>query len=466
MQIIIANTSLHFHMLFLSNQYNMELIAFAIASVVAIISLIYILYLRTQNRRKQHVLEKQYREMQKFTYEFELLSILANETDNLVIVTDKNGNLTFANKSFREIFGLSDIETNSDVNIFDLKGFDSIRDLFRESVTTRNNAQTELYVITKFQRRLWLQISISHAVFDDNHRVMLIATNINNLKFAEEEISQQSEELMVQSEQLEAMNTELEYVNQVTTDSINYAQRIQYAILPRREDYIKHIIDSFIMFRPRNIVSGDFYWYGEAAGKAYFVEADCTGHGVPGALMATIGNTLLNEIVISENVSNPAIILKELDRKVKSVLRQEAGLPEQQDGMDMTIAQYDYEKQELSISIANQFAFLYHEGELKALEGSLFAIGGSELHTRKPDFNLYRFMINPGDIFYMFSDGYRDQFNRDETEKMMYQRFKDIILEVLKLDMDKQKAILSQRFDEWKGSTRQIDDVLVWGIKF
>jgi len=434
--------------------------------VISLTAIGYIAFLHKQNKEKQDHIEHKNREIKQLTHEFKLLSILANDTDNLVAVTNAEGHIDFANRVFREIFGISQKADISSKKIFDLPGFEKISEVFLESVRKKANTQTEFFISAGKGHRFWLQITISHAIFEAEHKVMVIATNINDLKFAEEEISQQSEELKVQSEQLEAMNTELEYVNQVTTDSINYAQRIQYAILPRPDDYLKHINDSFVMFRPRNIVSGDFYWYGEINGKAFFVEADCTGHGVPGALMATIGNTLLNEIVVSEKHSNPAIILKELDRKIKSVLRQEAGLPDQQDGMDMALAQFDYETRELSVSIANQFVFFRHKGALIELEGSLFAIGGSDLHTKKPDFDLYRFKVEPGDVLYLFSDGYRDQFKEEEKEKMMYHRFKNIMQELGEHDFLKQKALLEKRFDEWKGRSRQIDDVLVWGIQF
>ncbi len=433
---------------------------------VLLAALWFMAILYRQNKYRKNRIKTTNDELQQLKHEFKLLTVLANDTDNLVVVTNADGFIRYANPIFRKTFGLDKKEEITSVKIIDLPGFEKIAATFKASVKNYQNMQSEFFIANKKGRRFWLQVSISHALAKNEHKVLLIGTNINDLKYAEEEISQQSEDLKTQSEQLEVMNTELSYVNQVTTDSINYAQRIQYAILPRPADYLKHISESFVMFRPRDIVSGDFYWYGEREGKAFFVEADCTGHGVPGALMATIGNTLLNEIVLSEKHSNPAIILKELDRKIKSVLRQEAGLPEQQDGMDMALAQFDYETRELSLSIANQFVFLKHKGELIELEGSLFAIGGSELRTQKPDFNLYRFKIEPGDALYLFSDGYRDQFGEEEKEKMMYYRFKDIIEELSRYNFNKQKGLLEKHFDEWKGRNRQIDDILIWGIKF
>ncbi len=396
----------------------------------------------------------------------ELLSVLTLETDNLVAVTDHKGKIIYLNESFQYTLGYNPLSKGKPRSLFDFEGFDKIQDIFLDSTERKQNIQTEIFVTNDRGQRYWLQVSFSHAISGDEQKVVIIATNINDLKYAEEEISQQREELMVQSEQLEAMNTELENINQVTTDSINYAQRIQYAILPNEEDYLTHLQGSFVFFRPRDIVSGDFYWYGEVENKAFYVEADCTGHGVPGALMATIGNTLLNEVVISEKIVNPALVLKELDRKVKSVLRQESGVPSQQDGMDMTIIQYDYENKELSFSMANQFLYFYHNNELLEIEGSLFAIGGSDMKDIQPDFDLHRFKVNKNDMLYMFSDGYRDQFNEDESEKLMRHRFKSIIERGVDLEMHKQKNMLEENFDKWKSTTRQIDDILVWGLKF
>jgi hypothetical protein len=138
----------------------------------------------------------------------------------------------------------------------------------------------------------------------------------------------------------------------------------------------------------------------------------------------------------------------------------------QQDGMDMSIAQYDLETRQLSISLANQFAFLYHNNRIIEIPGSLNSIGGDMLGRIAPTFDLHRFSISDGDILYFFSDGYRDQYNEGETEKMMQPRFKEIITKVSTLSMDKHISLLEEYFNSWKGGTRQYDDVIVWGLMF
>jgi PAS domain S-box-containing protein len=406
------------------------------------------------------------KENNKIINEHKLMSLIADTTGSLVAITDKEGKIIYINKAFCDVLAVPAEKDLKGEQLFDFEGLNKIEDIFIDSTERLQNAKSEVFLTNRRGYRYWLQLSFSHSVLNDIHYVVIMATNINDLKYAEEEISQQREELMVQGEQLEAMNSELENINQLTTDSITYAQRIQWALLPGKDDYSKFLKDSFLFFRPRDIVSGDFYWYGEVDDKAFFVEADCTGHGVPGALMATIGNTLLNEIVISERIFNPAIILKELDRKIRIVLRQDNSISGQQDGMDMSIAQYDLETRQLSVSLANQFAFLLHSGELHEIPASLYSIGGDMLERSSPTFDLHRFTITDGDILYFFSDGFRDQYNEDETEKMMQPRFKNIIQQISKMEMPEQKDMLEEHFDAWRGGTRQIDDVIVWGLMF
>jgi len=427
-------------------------------------------FVNRANKKYLNKLLKRYRKLgkenSKLVNNYKLMSLVADTTDNLVAITNNKGSIIYINRAFREALAIPLNQSTDGIQLFDYEGLDKILDIFEDSVERIQNAKSEVFLTNRRGFRYWLQVSFSHSVLNDNHYVVVMATNINDLKYAEEEISQQREELMVQGEQLEAMNTELENINQLTTDSITYAQRIQSALLPRKDDYSQFLRDTFLFFRHRDIVSGDFYWYGEVDDKAFFVESDCTGHGVPGALMATIGNTLLNEIIISERIFNPAIILKELDRKIRIVLRQENSITGQQDGMDMSIALYDLETRELSVSLANQFAFLYTNNELIEIPASLHSIGGDMFGESAPIFDLHRFSIADGDLLYFFSDGYRDQYNEDETEKMMQPRFKSIISQICKLEMDKQRDFIEEQFDSWRGGTRQYDDVIVWGLKF
>lgn len=388
------------------------------------------------------------------------------ETDSLVVVVDRTGYVRFANLPFCNFLGFKTEKLLLGKYLFSLSGFESIIDIFDEVVDRHQNTRTEIFITNKFNNRSWVQLAFSHIETHHEHLVVIVGVNTNDLKFAEEEISQQREELMVQSEQLESINAELEHVNQVTTDSINYAERIQHAILPRESDYLRYLSDSFVLFRPRDIVSGDFYWYGEVYEKTVYVEADCTGHGVPGALMATIGNTLLNEIVLSKNILDPSQILKELDIKIKELLRHDPNNPDQTEGMDITVLVYDPENRLVSISLAAQYMFLYHNGEFLELEGSLFGVGGVDGRGIEQDFDLYRYVVSAGDTAYMFSDGYRDQYSEGEVEKLMPQRFKQYIEKIVDLPLEEQKELLLEWFDKWRGNTRQFDDVLIWGIQF
>lgn len=388
------------------------------------------------------------------------------ETDNLVAVTNDLGIICFVNRPFYQFLGYQNERPLLNKQLFNIDGFEQIRDLFADSVERKQNNRAEVFISNKYGNRYWLQLILSNIESQHDHLIVIVAININELKYAEEEISQQREELMVQSEQLESVNAELEHVNQVTTDSINYAERIQHAILPRSQDYLQYLQDSFVLFRPRDVVSGDFYWYGEVYGTTVYIEADCTGHGVPGALMATIGNTLLNEIVLSKNILNPSQILTELDLKIKQLLRHDSENPDQTEGMDLSVLVYDPENRLLSMSMAAQYMFLYHNGEFLELEGSLFGVGGDDDRGGDQEFDLYRYVVSSGDIAYMFSDGYRDQYSDGEGEKLMPQRFREMVEKVVDLPLDEQKPLLEAYFDKWRGNTRQIDDVLIWALQF
>ncbi|MBW8051585.1 MAG: tetratricopeptide repeat protein [Cytophagales bacterium] len=397
-----------------------------------------------------------------------------------------------------------------------------------------------------------------------------------------EEIRTQQEEILVQKERLEATNQTLVKKNKQITDSINYAKRIQEAILPP-DDIVKKLLpDSFIFFKPRDIVSGDFYWLTSlhvipGAGKGRSVNAneespeslpviprsardkrparndntvilaaiDCTGHGVPGAFMSMISNTLLNEIVNEKGVTNPADILDQLNQGIRQALHQTPSPPSHRAGSmstghrpPLTPSQLELEKRGIGETergktkrftdspihprlpapredlvggqaftdsgglrgasqagrgdyIANdgmdlslvaiqpgnaggvrslQFAgaqrplYLITNGQLKKIKGNIDTIGGTRKRFVK-SFTNHELKLKKGDTFYLFSDGYTDQFGGPDNERFMTARFQQLLLKINHLPMKKQHNILEKTFEEWKGSGKQTDDILVMGIR-
>ncbi|HXC03481.1 MAG TPA: SpoIIE family protein phosphatase, partial [Bacteroidia bacterium] len=271
------------------------------------------------------------------------------------------------------------------------------------------------------------------------------------------------EKVIERTVELKGANDQLSLAFKDIKDSINYARRIQQAILPLENDIRKEIPEHFIYFRPRDVVSGDFYWFSKKNDKLFIAACDCTGHGVPGAFMSIIGNSLLNEIAHETAVLEPAYILNTLRDKIILALKQHTGEQESKDGMDMALCCIDKKNGKLSFAGANNPLYIIHNNELKEFKGNKQPIGvyGDEL---KP-FTSNEIEVSPGDLVYLFSDGYPDQFGGAKGKKFLYTRFKELLLSIGNQDMTNQKAAIDRAFQSWKGDLEQVDDVLVIGIR-
>ncbi|MCK4991359.1 MAG: serine/threonine-protein phosphatase, partial [Bacteroidales bacterium] len=246
------------------------------------------------------------------------------------------------------------------------------------------------------------------------------------------------------------------------TDSIGYAQRIQAAILPHKTYLDKLIPEYFVLYKPRDIVSGDFYWIKEVESSIVIVVADCTGHGVPGAFMSMLGITLLNEQFVEGRSHKPAEIMGELRTKVKAMLVQEGTIRDQKDGMDMAIAIINKEKKELQFAGAYNPLYLIRQGELIELKGDKQPIG---IHWEETEFKDHVVKLKESDTVYVFSDGYVDQYGGEHRKKFKTQKFKELLLSVQAESMEKQKQEIDNTFEAWRGNREQIDDVCVVGVK-
>ena len=257
----------------------------------------------------------------------------------------------------------------------------------------------------------------------------------------------------------------VEEKNLKITDSINYAKRIQQAILPSQELIKSCFPESFIFFRPKDIVSGDFYWFAEKNDKLIIAAADCTGHGVPGAFMSMIGNTLLNEIVNVKNILEPSKILNELNKGIVNLLNQSStDSTTQDDGMDITIIAIDKTMQEMEFAGANHFSYLFNNSQFKTLKGDVFSIGGM-FGRADINFTSQKIKIEKGSTIYLFTDGFVDQFGGEKNTKFLSGRFETLLQNIQPMDMEHQKENLSTAFDDWKAQNKQLDDLLVMGIK-
>jgi len=269
---------------------------------------------------------------------------------------------------------------------------------------------------------------------------------------------------------------ELQVKNQKIEDSINYAKRIQESILPSEKIIKKYIPDSFIIYIPKDIVSGDFYWFseykkdktGDSPGTFFIAAADCTGHGVPGAFMSMIGSTLLNEIVNGKNIIDPAEILIQLNQGVINALNQRDEEDSQYDGMDITLCKVDPHNKQIEVSCANHdlFVFDHDKGSIDELEGDIFSIGGIFSVLRTPKYTNHIIDISTPKTLYMFSDGFQDQFGGDSNQKYSHSNFKTLLQKNGTSTMEEQKDIIVKSFNDWKKNTNQIDDILILGLQF
>mgnify|MGYP006132841785 FL=1 len=285
-----------------------------------------------------------------------------------------------------------------------------------------------------------------------------------NERFLEEKVRQRTAEVVKQKEEIDQQKEQLEEYFLQVTDSIKYAQKIQEAILPP-ESYVRKLLpDSFIFYRPKDIVSGDFYWLGEAEDRVYFAAVDCTGHGVPGAFMSIVGYNQLKQAIITTNGGTPAEILDHLNIGVSETLHQKDENSTSKDGMDVAICSLNHKTKELQYSGAFNPLYLLRDGEIVQTKGDKFPIG-SFLDGATPSFTNHKLQLLDGDILYIFSDGYADQFGGPRGKKMMYKKFRDTLIANSQKDLSVQKELLRDSLHGWMGEEEQVDDILVIGVK-
>ncbi|MCU0446012.1 MAG: SpoIIE family protein phosphatase [Microscillaceae bacterium] len=291
-----------------------------------------------------------------------------------------------------------------------------------------------------------------------------------------QELEQQNQEILAQRDAIEQKNLaineafeEIKDKNQEIISSINYAQRIQNAMLPTYDEIHKLLPESFILFRPREIVSGDFYWILEKDQKIVLAVVDCTGHGVPGAFMSMIGNDLLNEIVGLRGITSAGQILNQLHKGVRTVLRQTE--TNNQDGMDIALCVIDKAQFTLDFAGARNGLVMIQNGELQYFKGDKMSIGGFQKEEER-NFSNQIIQLNPDNqaiapIFYLFSDGFQDQFGGEKGKKFMLKTLLSELQKIHSLPLNQQKNHLNQTLEAWMqaDNSKQIDDVLVFGFR-
>lgn len=399
------------------------------------------------------------------------------------------GSLTHQ-KEAHEILALAFENINDYNNAYSqYKKFKAINDsIFKES-TTKNIKELEAkYQNEKKQKEIEIQkermrkltfekyaliiglilvfilVLISYNSFKQKKKAnILLTTQKVEIEIKNKELAEQNEEIKSQRDEIETQLDLLAIQNKDITDSIYYARFIQQALLTSVEVIENSNLKSFILYLPRDIVSGDFYWFKKIKNYLYFTAADCTGHGVPGAFMSVLGISLLNEIVGKRDLNPPAQILDELRKRIKKSLKQDKVSNEIGDGMDMAFCLYDTETKKLRFSGANSPLIIIRENNIVEYKADRMPIG---IHPKDSiSFTNYEIQLEKDDTIYIFSDGYFSQFGGVEGKRFTIKRFKELLLEVSQNPVNYQEQILEDKLHAWQNGKEQIDDILVVGIR-
>ena len=421
---------------------------FLVFFILIIIIVIYIngKRLKSINLKLEEQIEERTIEIKEKNKELEKLSIVASETDNSVLIYDKDYNLEWINEGEIKNFGytLDQIYEEFGKNILETSFYPNIKEVITKIENTKESTHYNSKGRHKNGNSIWSRTTLT-PILDDNKniiKIIAIDSDITELKNAEEKIIQQ---------------------NTLITHSLEYAKKIQDAVLPSLKSLQEEFNDAFVLFKPKDIVSGDFFWMHTNGDKTIVATADCTGHGVPGGFMSMIGNTMMNEIVKEKNITSPSYILNLMDEKMNNLfVESDSG---QADGMDVAIAVIDRQKGIIELASANQSLYIVDDGEVFEFEGDMWSIGGVFSKKTTGIFQTKVFNITENTYLYMSSDGYQDQFGGTRDTKILKSKFINILLEISELPIVKQKDFLENYLINWQGEEKQTDDILVIGIK-
>jgi serine phosphatase RsbU (regulator of sigma subunit) len=285
-----------------------------------------------------------------------------------------------------------------------------------------------------------------------------------NIKLEEKNrtIIEQKDEIEKQRDLAAAQRDQIGYQKRHIEDSIMYAKRIQTALIPSLELFSDRL-EHFVLYKPLAIVSGDFYWVSSHSNLQVIISADCTGHGVPGAFMSMLGVTMLNEIVNGKHIFMPDQIIENLRQGIIKSLKQVPGQESIKDGMDIAVCVVDFDKNILWYAGANNPLYLVRAGELIHYRADRMPVA---IHYKMGPFTLHRIDLQKGDAFYIFSDGYADQFGGPNQRKFMSMQLRETLVAMDGMPMLKQGEELNRIFEEWRGNSPQIDDVTMIGVRY
>ena len=393
-------------------------------------------------------------------------NITQQSNDALLVIDIVDGKIYTANPKLSELLKY-DHDKLLKLSVFDLhpkeflsRSSEVIADVWEK----KGLIYTDIPFVTSSGEHLAVECSAKVIPYNGRPSILIYARDIRERLRMEKDIRDK--------------NKIIEEKNKDITDSINYAKRIQQAILSDKTEIKKYLPDSFVLFKPKDIVSGDFYWFSHKEGTTFIAAADCTGHGVPGAFMSMIANSFLNEVVSEKNVTRPDEVLNELRERIIKSLRQTGESMENKDGLDISFCAIKGNK--LLFSGANNPVWVIRNVAVSSSFDDKTAAGNDKhklveippckqpigTHPNPHPFMLQTLTLEKGDTIYLFSDGYADQFGGPRRKKFMYRNFAELLLSVHEKTMEEQKEILDSTIENWRGGLEQIDDILVVGLRY
>jgi|GEM_PF-681239 len=428
--------------------------------------------IRNQNEK---ILEQTY-QLEATNKELEKLSLVASETDNAISIMDAAGNYQWINDGFSRLFGFTfnQLITEYSGNLISKDTSKPVIELIKKCIEEKVAVTFEMLQKTRDNKDIWVQTTLNPTIDREGNikSLISISSDISKLKQAEQEIRQKSEELQAQKEELIIQKDRIEMANSLIKASITYAKTIQNAILPPSSNLNKHF-ETFVIYKPKDIVSGDFYWFStlpatsDKKERFFYAAVDCTGHGVPGAFMSMIGSRLLNEIVNEKKVDQPSMILELMNQGIKDILRQEQN--DNNDGMDVCLcaleqAQNGYTKITFSGAKRPLYYYKKDENSLKYIKGTRKTIGGTQTKRNTEEYKDHEIILEKGDFLYLSTDGIVDQPS-PERVRFGSLRFSNLLHEIGNEPIEIQKEAIEKAVLSYQENEQQRDDVTFLGIK-
>ena len=433
------------------------LAVFGFLLVIIIVLTIWILRNYRKMKEQNNILEQQKNEimtqaeeLEKANIELEKLSIVASQTRNAVAILSSEGRFEWINAGFTKLYGytLQLLSDELDSNIFNNSIYLGIEQKLKQAIESKESFTFEHQATTRNNNKIWIHSSITPIINYENKlkQIVIVDSDITEIKVAEQKIAQQNKDIK---------------------KSITYASRIQNATLPSDSTIKKYLKESFVLFLPRDIVSGDFYWIYNLDDKIFFAAADCTGHGVPGAFMSMLGTTLLNETLSTlsqkPQMLHPNFILDFLREKVIQSLRQSENETSSKDGIAISMCMFAQGGDVVEFAGAENPMIIVRDGQVLTYDADDMSIGVG--FKQNDNFKNNIINVQKNDMIYLFSDGYVDQFGGPKRKKFLIARLRELFSTIYNKPTDEQKQILYKTHIEWKGQSDQIDDIIIFGVR-